>query len=163
MGNEVLTVLFAVAATGLVGLTIGYGFYLVGRRDAGGTPAWAPLRRRARWVLGLDGALLVVLLVWALVALALPGHARAEDAAAAGGPDLVGEGLRKGLGYLGAALATGCAAIGAGIGVGIAGAAGIGAISEKPEMLGKSLIYVGLAEGVAIYGLLISFMILNRV
>ena len=63
---------------------------------------------------------------------------------------------------MGAGLATGCASIGAGIGVGIAGAAGIGALSEKPEMLGRSLIYVGLAEGVAIYGLLISFMILNR-
>lgn len=63
---------------------------------------------------------------------------------------------------LGAALATGMAAIGAGIAVGIAGAAAIGAITEKPETLGRVLIFVGLAEGIAIYGLIISFMILTR-
>lgn len=63
---------------------------------------------------------------------------------------------------LGAALATGLACIGAGISVGIAGAAAIGGITEKPEILGRTLIFVGLAEGIAIYGLIISFMILNR-
>jgi len=62
---------------------------------------------------------------------------------------------------VGAALATGLACIGAGIGVGIAGAAAIGSITEKPEVLGRTLIFVGLAEGTAIYGLIISFMILN--
>jgi len=62
---------------------------------------------------------------------------------------------------IGAALATGMACIGAGIGVGIAGAAAIGSITEKPEVLGRTLIFVGLAEGTAIYGLIISFMILN--
>ncbi len=51
----------------------------------------------------------------------------------------VGNGV--GLGLLGAGLSTGLASIGAGIGVGIAGAAGIGAISEKPEMLGRTLIF----------------------
>jgi V/A-type H+/Na+-transporting ATPase subunit K len=63
--------------------------------------------------------------------------------------------------YLAAAIATGLAAIGAGIAVGIAGAAAIGAIAEKPELLGRSLIYVGLAEGIVIYGLIISFIILG--
>ena len=63
---------------------------------------------------------------------------------------------------LGAALATGLACIGAGIGVGIAGAAAIGGITEKPEILGRTIIFVGLAEGVAIYGLIIAFMVLNR-
>ncbi|MHB9032363.1 MAG: ATP synthase subunit C [Anaerolineae bacterium] len=63
---------------------------------------------------------------------------------------------------LGAALATGLACIGAGIAVGIAGAAAIGGITEKPEILGRTLIFVGLAEGIAIYGLIISFMILSR-
>ncbi len=65
-------------------------------------------------------------------------------------------------GAMGAALATGLACIGAGIAVGIAGAAAIGGITEKPEILGRTLIFVGLAEGIAIYGLIISFMILNR-
>ena len=63
---------------------------------------------------------------------------------------------------VGAALATGLAAIGAGIAVGLAGAAAIGAITEKPETLGRTLIFVGLAEGIAIYGLIISFMLLTR-
>lgn len=63
---------------------------------------------------------------------------------------------------LGAALAIGLAAIGAGIAVGISGAAAIGAMAEKPEILGRALIVVGLAEGIAIYGLIISFMILTQ-
>lgn len=62
---------------------------------------------------------------------------------------------------LGAGLAAGLAAIAAGIGVGLTGAAAIGAITEKPEMLGRTLIFVGLAEGIAIYGLIIAFMILS--
>ncbi|MBF0178522.1 MAG: H+transporting two-sector ATPase C subunit, partial [Magnetococcales bacterium] len=40
--------------------------------------------------------------------------------------------------------------------------AAIGAITEKPELLGRMLILVGLAEGIAIYGLIISILILNR-
>jgi V/A-type H+-transporting ATPase subunit K len=63
---------------------------------------------------------------------------------------------------LGAAISTGLAAIGAGIAVSGAGAAAVGAIAEKPEVFGRALIFVGLAEGIAIYGLIISFMILNR-
>ncbi|MDZ7706334.1 MAG: ATP synthase subunit C [Trueperaceae bacterium] len=62
---------------------------------------------------------------------------------------------------LAAAISTGLAAIGAGIAVGIAGAAAIGAIAEKPELLGRTLIFVGLAEGIVIYGLIISFIILG--
>lgn len=68
-----------------------------------------------------------------------------------------------GLGLIGAALATGLAAVGAGVGVGMVGAASVGAISEKPELLGKTLIYVGLAEGIAIYGLIVTIMILGRI
>ncbi len=63
---------------------------------------------------------------------------------------------------LAAALSTGLACLGAGIGVASSGAAAIGAIAEKPESFGRALIFVGLAEGIAIYGLLISFLILNR-
>ena len=64
---------------------------------------------------------------------------------------------------IGVALSTGLAALGAGIAVGLTGAAAIGAISEDPKMLGRSLIFVGLAEGIAIYGLVISIMIFGRV
>ena len=61
---------------------------------------------------------------------------------------------------LAAGISTGLAALGAGVAVSGTGAAAIGAIAEKPEALGRSLIFVGLAEGVAIYGLLISFLVL---
>ena len=63
---------------------------------------------------------------------------------------------------LAAAIATGLATIGAGVAVSGTGAAAVGAIAEKPEIFGRSLIYVGLAEGIAIYGLIIAFIILNR-
>ena len=62
---------------------------------------------------------------------------------------------------LAAALATGLATIGAGIAVAVVGAAAAGAVAEKPETFGRVLIFVGLAEGIAIYGLIISFMILT--
>jgi V/A-type H+-transporting ATPase subunit K len=61
-----------------------------------------------------------------------------------------------------AAASTGLACIGAGIAVSSTGAAAIGAIAEKPESFGRSLIFVGLAEGIAIYGLIIAFLILQR-
>ncbi|RPJ51670.1 MAG: hypothetical protein EHM21_02165 [Chloroflexi bacterium] len=63
---------------------------------------------------------------------------------------------------LAAALSTGLATIGAGIAVSNTGAAAIGAIAEKPESFGRALIFVGLAEGIAIYGLIIAFMVLNQ-
>ena len=65
--------------------------------------------------------------------------------------------------FLSAAMATGLSAIAAGVAVAYVGAAAVGAMSEKPEVAGKALIYVGLAEGIAIYGLIISIMILGRV
>ena len=69
----------------------------------------------------------------------------------------------EGMAYLAAALSTGLATIGAGIAVAVAGSAALGAISEDSKLLGKTLIFVGLAEGIAIYGLIISIMILNQV
>jgi len=63
---------------------------------------------------------------------------------------------------LAAALSTGLACVGAGIAVAGSGAAAVGATAEKPESFGRSLIFVGLSEGIAIYGLLISFLVLPR-
>ena len=71
-------------------------------------------------------------------------------------------GISVGMGYLAAALSTGCSCIGGGIAVASAASAALGAISEDQSILGKSLIFVGLAEGVALYGLIISFMILGK-
>ena len=67
------------------------------------------------------------------------------------------------IGLLAAALATGLACIGAGIAVAMVASSAIGAISENPSLLGKTIIFAGLAEGIAIYGLIISIMILNKV
>ena len=53
--------------------------------------------------------------------------------------------------------------VGGGIAVGLVGAAAMGAIGERPEISGKALIFLGLAEGIAIYGLIIAIMILGRV
>lgn len=61
---------------------------------------------------------------------------------------------------LAAGIATGLGSIGAGIAVSGTGAAAVGAIAEKPEAFGRSLIFVGLAEGVALYGLIISIIVL---
>lgn len=70
--------------------------------------------------------------------------------------------LAQGLGFLAAALATGCSALGAGVAVAAAAPAAIGAFSENEKNFGKSLIFVALGEGVAIYGLLISILIINK-
>ena len=68
----------------------------------------------------------------------------------------------EGLAYLAAALVTGLATIGAGIAVAAASSAALGAISEDPKVMGKALIFVALAEGIALYGLLVSFTILGK-
>ncbi|MGM0554292.1 MAG: ATP synthase subunit C [Pseudomonadota bacterium] len=68
-----------------------------------------------------------------------------------------------GLAIIGIGIPTGLSTIGAGIAVGPIGSAALAAITEKPEMLGRSLIYIGLAEGIAIYGLVISILLLNRI
>ena len=65
--------------------------------------------------------------------------------------------------FIAAALVTGLGAIGTGIAVSHTAAAAIGAISENEKNFGKAMIFVAMAEGIAIYGLLISFMILGRV
>lgn len=67
-----------------------------------------------------------------------------------------------GMGCVAAALSTGMSCIGGGIAVSAAASAALGAISEDGSILGKSLIFVGLAEGVCLYGLIISFMILGK-
>lgn len=81
--------------------------------------------------------------------------ARAASTSAAAGT------LAQGLGYIAAALATGCSCIGAGFAVASAAPAAIGAVSENGDNFGKAMIFVALAEGVAIYGLLISVLIIT--
>jgi len=90
----------------------------------------------------------------------------ATAAMIAGSPALaVGEGAGdwvKIWGFAAAALSTAVGALGAAYAVGHVGAAALGAIGERPEIAGRALIFVGLAEGIAIYGLIVSIMILGR-
>jgi V/A-type H+-transporting ATPase subunit K len=65
-------------------------------------------------------------------------------------------------GLMSAALATGLSSLAAGYAVAKLGAAAVGVLAEKPDLFGRLLIFVGLAEGIAIYGLIISILILNR-
>lgn len=72
-------------------------------------------------------------------------------------------GFASGMAYIGAALSTGIAAIGGGIAVGAGAPAAIGALTEDPKSFGKALIFVALGEGIALYGMLIAILILNKV
>lgn len=88
--------------------------------------------------------------------------APAPDAVVTAMPETSGYTTGFGIGMLGAALATGLSCIGAGIAVASSASAAIGAISENPKTFGKALIFVALAEGVALYGMLISIQILAK-
>ncbi len=100
-------------------------------------------------ILGVFGVLITATVVF------LSGEAFAAQEAVAG--TAVGA---NGLKYIAAALSTGLATIGAGIAVAVSSSAALGAISEDSKLLGKTLIFVGLAEGIAIYGMIISILIL---
>jgi len=71
-----------------------------------------------------------------------------------------GVSLGEGFKYIAAALSTGLATIGTGVAVGSVGSSAVGAVSEDSTILGKTLIFVGMAEGIAIYGMIISILIL---
>ena len=83
----------------------------------------------------------------------------AEAAPQVAGPTAAQAGA-LGMKYLSAALAVGLGSLGAGIAVSMVGSAAMGAVAERPELMGRSLIYVGLAEGIAIYGVVVAIMIL---
>ncbi len=82
----------------------------------------------------------------------------AETAAVA----VTSDGFAKGMGFLSAALAVGLTSIGGGIAVASSASAALGALSENDGIFGKALVMVGLAEGVALYGLLVAFMIISK-
>ncbi|MGX8699762.1 ATP synthase subunit C [Caproiciproducens sp.] len=86
-----------------------------------------------------------------------------ETPAATTTSDTAAPAASNGLGLIAAALVTGLAGIGGGIAVAAAAPAAIGATSEDPKAFGKALIFVALGEGIALYGLLISILILNKV
>ena len=114
------------------------------------------LQTKIKFLLSATAVMALIATLAYLSLLLFPPLAQAADAEAAVDPGV----LRWG--YMAAALATGLSALAAGIAVGGVGAAAIGAIAEKPELFGRTLVLVGLAEGIAIYGLIVSIMILNR-
>lgn len=112
---------------------------------------------KAKRALGANIASFFACMVLASV-LGLGGAASAVGEPAAAGAAL--SGLADGLRFIGAGLAVGLSGIGGGIAVSAAAAAALGAISENDKAFGKSLIFVGLAEGVALYGLIIALLLL---
>ncbi len=115
----------------------------------------APPEATRRLVLGLNGFNVLVGLMAAglgLVWLASPSAVAASGFGQEAAADPYAT--------LAAAISTGLACVGAGIAVAGSGAAAVGATAEKPESFGRSLIFVGLSEGIAIYGLIISFLVL---
>ncbi len=137
---------------------------------AGGLPlvpaiAYGYSRRRAlspahvtrRLVIGLSGVNLLMALLLLGLGMAWflsPGAVQAAGLMAEG---QVTDPYRP----LAAAIAVGAGSVGAAYAVGSVGAAAVGAITEKPEVFGRALIFVGLAEGMVIYGLIMAFIILN--
>jgi V/A-type H+-transporting ATPase subunit K len=67
-----------------------------------------------------------------------------------------------GMALLGAAIAVAGSSIGAAIAVAYTGAAAIAAMSERPELFGRAMVIVGLAEGIAIYGLVIAIILIGK-
>ena len=126
----------------IVLLTIGSGVYLLyNNTDSSKTKLKKALRTNLFAI--------IPCLVMAFVFL-MPNSAFAQSAA----------GATNGLGLLAAALSTGLATIGTGYAVGTVGSAALGAISEDQSILGRTIIFVGLAEGIAIFGVIISILIL---
>ena len=106
----------------------------------------------------------VVLFFGAQVVLVLmgAGDVMAQvDAAAAEGVKEISTGM--GLAIIGVGVPTAFSTLAAGIAVGPIGAASLAAVAEKPEMFGRTLVYLGLAEGIAIYGLVLSIILLDKI
>ena len=140
-----LSVKLLLIAALVLGIIIPFGYFLLGEHT----------KRRYERMLGANVFFYFGAFVIAGIMLFGAEPVQAADAAAAAGN-------AAGLGYLAAALATGLSCVGGGIAVASAASAALGAISEDSSALGKSLIFVGLAEGVCLYGLIISFMILGK-
>lgn len=129
----------------VLSIMIPFGYFLIGEKN----------KKRYKRAIGTNVFFFFGAFVIASIMMYGGNVQAASEASAAGG-------ISVGLGYIAAALVTGLSCIGGGIAVASAASAALGAISEDSSVLGKSLIFVGLAEGVCLYGLIISFMILGK-
>lgn len=143
-----LLIISLVMATMVVAATIGLGVYV--RKNG-----FVPGIEKFKSAFAVNLAFFIPAVILGIVAVVPEAVAAAE-----GGADAASIGA--GLALLGAGLSTGLASIGAGIATGNVGSAAIGAISEDPKMFGKSMIFVGLSEGIAIYGILITILIFGN-
>lgn len=128
-----------------------------------GAGVWLTLRPRTVRAAWLKGGLLANLALFGLalgVTLLLGAQEVMAAGPAADGTNDISLGM--GLALLGIGLPTGLAAIAAALALGPIGSAALAVIAEKPELFGRTLIYMGLAEGVAIYGLVLSILMLDR-
>jgi V/A-type H+-transporting ATPase subunit K len=114
------------------------------------------MKRQNRWLVAML-FFTAVTAVMATIALLAAGPALAAEASAVPVDPTV---IRWG--FAAAAASAGLAALGAGYAVAQVGTAALGAVAEKPDLFGRALVMVGLAEGIAIYGLIVSILILNR-
>ena len=112
-------------------------------------------RRALRLVLAVDGVLLVAAAV--LLVLALAGHPADGLVPAAAQTSTA-----NGSALIGAAIAVAGSSIGAAIAVAYTGSAALAAMSERPELFGRAMVIVGLAEGIAIYGLIVAVILIGR-
>ncbi len=114
-----------------------------------------------RWLKGGVGLNLLTF-VGAQVGLVLLGiqEVMAEPAATEAAREIS---VGMGLAIIGIGIPTALATVGAGIAVGPVGAASLAVIAEKPEIFGRTLVYLGLAEGIAIYGLVVTILLLGRI
>lgn len=127
--------------------------------------------RSGMFILAGIGGLLMVGAVALLVAALTAGPAAAAGAATAAGVKVAigaksaaaASGSASNTGpLLGAAIAVAGSTIGAGIAVAYAGAAALAVMSERPELFGRAMVIVGLAEGIAIYGLIIGIILIGK-
>ena len=109
---------------------------------------------------GMRAVLVTMLAVPLLLAVAMLVPAFAQVSGPAAEHAAVSPEVMK-WGFLAAAMVTGLSALGAAYAVAVVGGAAMGAVAEKPETAGRALVFVGLAEGIAIYGLIIALMILG--
>ncbi|MEU7872109.1 ATP synthase subunit C [Dactylosporangium sp. NPDC049140] len=116
------------------------------------SPHAAP--RLRRWLPAAAGGLLLAALAALVVVLLTPGAAAAYAPGATGGGNWAA--------LLGAAIAVAGSSIGAAIAVAYTGAAALAALSERPELFGRAMVIVGLAEGIAIYGLIIAIILIGK-
>ncbi len=157
-----MSILVALMGFGVAAL-LATGLYLLWRPGLARAvpPSWFKAGLLANWlVLGL--AMAGVLLLGVDQVMAQSVAQSVAEGVAQGAAVSREISVGQGLALLGIGLPTGLAAIAAAIALGPVGSAALAVIAEKPELFGRTLVYMGLAEGIAIYGLVMSILMLGK-